>query len=195
MILFEDIPYASERMGIIWTLGTVTQACILEFGPEGSTHYAAAQHETYNGKMNASLYTTGMTEREVVFGDPGILEKGIRELINANAPSHLFVLPSAVSEIIGLDVDSICRGLNKGADTQVLSLGGIRIDSDYTAGIQRVLSLLAEQVVQEPTGAGVNTYNIIGSGMDCFNYKADLKEIERMMAAAFGFTPGKVYWG
>lgn len=195
MILFEDIPYASERMGIIWTLGTVADACMLEFGPEGSTHYAAAQHGTYNGKMNASLYTTGLTEREIVFGDPGILEKGVQELINTNSLSHLFVLPSILSEIIGMDVDSVCQGLNQSSDTEVISLGGISLDSDYTVGVERVLSLLAEKVVEEPICTGIKTYNIIGSGMDSYNYKADIKEIERMMAGAFGFTPQANFTG
>lgn len=195
MIFFEDIPYASERMGIIWTLGTVAGACILEFGPEGSTHYAAAQHGTYNGKMSASLYTTGLTEKEVVFGDLSILEKGACELIKINRPSHLFVLPSAVSEIIGVDIDSVCQGLNQSSDTEVLGLGGISLDSDYTVGVERVLSLLAEKVVQEPTDIGIKKYNIIGSGMDCYNYKADFKEIERMMADAFGFYPQANFTG
>ena len=193
MKLFEDLPYASERMGILWTLGAVEGACVLEFGPEGSTHYAAAQHGTYNGKMNASLYTTGLTEREVVFGDPDLLETGMRELIQTHRPSHLFVVPSAVSEIIGMDVESLCRRMDRASDTSVICIGGISLDSDHTVGVERVLSLLAEHVVREPAKTPGRTYNVIGSGMDRYNYRADLKEIQRLMAEAFGFVPKAVF--
>ena len=193
MILFEDIPYGSERMGIIWTLGDVAGACMLEFGPEGSTHYAAAQHGTYNGRLRASLFTTGLSEREVVFGDPGILEKSVRELIDTHHPSHLFVVPSAVCEIIGMDLDGLCLSLSRESDTRVLSIGGSGLDVDYTAGVERVLSMLAEHVVRQPSGTDVGTYNVIGSSMDWYNYQADLNEIERLMTAAFGLGPKAVF--
>ena len=193
MNLFEDLPYPSERMGILWSLGTVEGACVLEFGPEGSTHYAAAQHGTYNAKMNAALFTTGLTEKEVVFGDPDLLETAMQELIQMHRPSHLFVVPSAVSEIIGMDVESLCRRMCRETGTPVICIGNISLNSDHTVGVERVLSLLAEHVVQNPIKSDPCSYNVIGSVMDCFNYRADLKEIERLMKNAFGFSPKAVF--
>lgn len=193
MIIFQDLPYASERMGILWTLCTVADACILEFGPEGSTHYAAVQHGTYNAGMKACLYTTGLTEKEVIFGNPKRLKEAALELIRTHQPSHLFVVPSAVSEIIGMDIDSVCLALSRETRTQVIPIGGISLDTAYSSGVQRVLSLLAETVVQQPDSADINSYNIIGPGMDCYNYLADIKEVERLMAESFGLRPKAIF--
>lgn len=195
MKLFQDIPYASERMGILWTLGTVTDAYILEFGPEGSTHYAAVQHGTYNADMKADLYTTGLTEKEVIFGDTGLLIQAARELIERHRPSHLFILPSAVSEITGVDIDSVCRALSRQSTTQVINIGGISLDSCYTNGIERILAMLAEKAVRQPDRVSPKTYNLIGSNMDCFNYLSDIKEVERLLAGAFQLSLKTIFTG
>ncbi len=193
MILFEDLPYASERMGILWTLGTIRGACVLEFGPEGSTHYAAAQHGTYNAPMRADLYTTGLTENEVVFGDPGRLETAVRELIDNRHPSHLFIIPSAVSEITGMDMDGICLALSRETPTRVIPFSGISLSSEHTQGVRRALSMVAKTVVRQAPSVEMTTYNIIGPGMDCCNYLADIREIERLMAGAFGYTAAAIF--
>ena len=33
-------PVASDRMGMIWTISSIEGACIIEFGPAGTTHFA-----------------------------------------------------------------------------------------------------------------------------------------------------------
>lgn len=39
MNLYRYFPVPSDRMGTLWTLGSIKDAYIVEFGPAGTTHF------------------------------------------------------------------------------------------------------------------------------------------------------------
>ena len=58
MSISKYFPVASDRMGIIWTLSSIKDACVIEFGPAGTTHYAVEGIGQINGEDLATIYST-----------------------------------------------------------------------------------------------------------------------------------------
>ena len=40
MSLVRFLPVPSDRMGMLWSLLTIAEALVLEYGPSGTTHYS-----------------------------------------------------------------------------------------------------------------------------------------------------------
>lgn len=114
-------------------------------------------------------------------------------MISIHCPSHLFVVPSAVSEIIGTDLEGICLTLSRELNSRVIPISGLSLDNNHTEGVRRILTLLADTVITPPKSRQIDTFNIIGPGMDCYNYLADIRETIRLMAGAFGFSPKAIF--
>ena len=76
MKVYEALPPLSPRAGFLRTVSGWRDAALVEFGPEGTMHYAqsAIHGETDN------LFTTGMEEKQIIFGDTANLEAAIREV-------------------------------------------------------------------------------------------------------------------
>ena len=73
MKIFETLPAASPRMGFFKAVANWLDAAIVEFGPEGTMHYTQG---AIAGRTD-QLYTTGIKERQIIFGDTGPLEQAI----------------------------------------------------------------------------------------------------------------------
>ena len=110
MNVFETLPPISPRMGFLRTVSGWLDAALVEFGPEGTMHYA--QSALQGGAEN--LFTSGMEERQVIFGDTRPLEDALRAVDAARAPGLLFLTSSPVSEIIGADLEQVRRQLQPG---------------------------------------------------------------------------------
>ena len=80
MQLCKYYPVANDRMGIIWTLSSIEGACVIEFGPAGTTHYAVEGVGSLNGNDKAKIYSTHMDQSDVTFGKYDRLEKAILEI-------------------------------------------------------------------------------------------------------------------
>ena len=61
-------PVANDRMGTIWTLASIEGACVIEFGPAGTTHYGIEAIGSLNGQERANIYSTHMDQNDVTFG-------------------------------------------------------------------------------------------------------------------------------
>ena len=55
MQLCKYYPVANDRMGTIWTLASIKGACVIEFGPAGTTHYAIEGIGSLNGHHEANI--------------------------------------------------------------------------------------------------------------------------------------------
>ena len=56
-------------MGIIWSLLAVQGAIVLEYGPAGTTHYSMGLYGGLGLRFQNRLFTTHMSEDDVVMGD------------------------------------------------------------------------------------------------------------------------------
>ncbi|MBS4021068.1 MAG: nitrogenase component 1 [Dethiobacter sp.] len=193
MQLYKYLPQPSDRMGTLWALATINDACIIEYGPAGTTHYALEGLMQFNAQLEARLFTTHMDENDIIMGDSTRLEETIREVDAVHNPPVIFVLASSIASIVGTDIQSICENLQEeiGAKLICFTSGGFR--GDYTVGIREVLTALAENMVKAPKEKLENRYNIIGCNIDSYNFAADCKEVESIMKDCFGFELNSVF--
>ena len=108
MQLCKYYPVANDRMGSIWTLCSIKDTCIIEFGPAGTTHYAVEGIGSLNAGEGSRIYSTHMDQSDVTFGKYDRLEKAILEVDENIKPRYIFVMASSISSIIGADIESVC---------------------------------------------------------------------------------------
>ena len=185
-------PVANERMGALWTLASIKDACIIEFGPAGTTHYALEGIGSLNANEVARIYSTHLDQDDVTFGKYDRLEKAILELDENLAPRYLFVMASSISAIIGADIESVCTELASQVRAKLIPITTSGLKHHYPVGVAEVLELLVEQVVK-PGTTNLNQYNILGMTIDRYNFLADVKELQRMMKGLFGKDVNTVF--
>jgi nitrogenase molybdenum-iron protein alpha/beta subunit len=193
MPFYRFLPTPSERMGVLWTLSTIKDACIVEYGPAGTTHYGIESYSRMNSSLLASVYTTHIEEEDIVMGDPERLEKVITEVDEQHRPNYIFVIASSVSSIIGADVKAICIGLKDRVNARLIEFSGGGFKGNYNIGCKDVLTCLANNVIEKSAEPEANLYNIIGSNIDCYNFESDLAEIENLMLNCFGMRLNSVF--
>ncbi|MBT9155967.1 MAG: Light-independent protochlorophyllide reductase subunit B [Firmicutes bacterium] len=193
MQLYKFLPLASDRMGALWTLATIKDCCILEYGPAGTTHYGIEGLMQLNASMESRLFTTHMDETDIVSGDSDRLERTIREIDAVYRPPVIFVFASSISSIIGTDIETICQALQPTTQAKLIAMTGGGFRGDFTWGVAEALTALANHVVAPPTTKQAKTYNIIGANADCYNFRSDIREIKSMMAECFGLKAATVF--
>lgn len=186
MQLYKYLPTPSDRMGVLWALASIKDACIIEYGPAGTTHYGIEGFMKLNAELKSRLFTTHMDESDIVMGDSTRLRETILEVDRVYAPPVIFIVASSISSIIGTDIENVCAELNDEVQAQLICFSGGGFRGDFTVGIREVLTSLARHVVKPPSEKEGISYNIIGSTIDCYNFASDVKEIKGMMEACFG---------
>ena len=193
MQLYKYLPLPSDRMGVMWALASVKDACIIEYGPAGTTHYGIEGFMKLNAEMRARIFTTHMDESDLVMGDSKRLEDTILEADAVYNPPVIFVLASSLSSIIGTDIDSICENLQPNVKAKLIGFTGGGFRGDYTLGIREVMTAIAKHIVKPCVEKRPNTYNILGCNIDSYNYLSDLVEVQDMMKQCFGMELNTVF--
>lgn len=191
MSLCRFYPTPSDRMAIIWSLMPIEDAVVLEYGPAGTTHFGGGLYSSLGLELGRSLFTTHISEDDVVMGDVSRLENAILEIDQAYSPKVIFVVASAVIAVIGTDVAGVCHYMQEKVNARLISFeeGGFR--GDYTAGLRSVYRMLAREIVR-PAPEKEKTYNIIGASAGSFRVRSDVWEIQNLMREAFGYECGCV---
>lgn len=199
MGLYRFRPPASGRMGILWTLSTIRNAALVEFGSMGHMVYARVALERMGVSGACGLYATHLNENDIALGSTDRLLEAVRAVMEKDAPQALFLLPSSVPEIIGTDLGALAkelRGLYPKVPVMAFGKGGFHEDACH--GVEEALTVLARELAlppeqeQQPAGehkAEPGTFNIIGSCADRFRFRAEAAELERLMRGAFGMKP------
>ena len=74
MSLTRFLPTPSDRMGILWSLLPIDGCVVLEYGPAGTTHFSMSLFGELGESQQDRLFTTHMSEDDVVMGDVSRLE-------------------------------------------------------------------------------------------------------------------------
>lgn len=185
MELYKYFPKPSDRMGTIWTLSTIEDAYIVEFGPAGTTHFAIEGMMQLNAVSKASVFTTDMDDSDVAFGKTKRLENTILEVDETYNPKVIFVMASSISAIIGTDVESVCFELESQVSAKLIPITTGGYNGDYTLGIEKTMDMLAKELVKKSENKKENTFNIIGNNIDTFNFLSDVEEIKNLMKNIF----------
>lgn len=187
MGLQKERAVASSRMGVLWTLSPIRNASLIEFGCMGHLFYGTQLLERSALQGGCKIYSTHINELDIALGSYNNLEEVVASVIVDDNPKAIFLTPSAIPEMIGTDMQSVCRMLQKEYPSvlfRTFSSGGF--DAGFSHGVQETLK---ELVVTFPETRGKTqeySYNILGSCPDIFNSVADEQEIVRLMDGAFG---------
>ncbi|ARC83869.1 nitrogenase component 1 type Oxidoreductase family protein [Clostridium argentinense CDC 2741] len=193
MEFYKFFPIPSDRMGTIWTLSSIKDAYVIEFGPAGTTHFAIEGMMQLNGEHRANIYTTHINETDISFGTHKRLEKAIMEVDENYNPKVIFIMASSISAIIGTDIESICYEMQPKIQAKLIPITTGGYNGDHTLGIEKTLYMLCKEIVKETENKKINTYNIIGNNVDMFNFLSDAEEIKSIMKESFGAEINTVF--
>ena len=186
MSLVRFLPTPSDRMGIMWTLLNIEGSVIVEYGPAGTTHFSMGLFGELGIEQENRLFTTHMREEDVIMGDTSRLEHAIVEVDRNYAPKVIFVVASSSSAVIGTDLRGVCTMVQPKVNARLIAFeqGGFR--GDYSFGLKAAYELLSREVAGRGTERKPGTYNILGASSGAYRCKADIAELKRLLAEAFG---------
>jgi len=112
MGLYKYSPEPSGRMGLLWTVGTISEAVLLEFGSMGHMIYSSKWMQQTGIINKCKLYSTHIDEKDIALGITKRVNQAFIEIIKKDHPKAIFVLPSTIPETIGTDMEAICEELS-----------------------------------------------------------------------------------
>ena len=188
MSLVRFLPTPSDRMGIIWSLLAVQGAIVLEYGPAGTTHYSMGLYGGLGLRFQNRLFTTHMSEDDVVMGDVTRLEEALVELDKNYAPKVIFVVASSVTAVIGTDIKGVCRYMQNEVKAKLVAFeqGGFR--GDYSVGLAETYKLLVRNLPQKGVAQEKCVYNIIGASAWRYRMASDIWEVKSLLGEALGLS-------
>ena len=188
MSLVRFLPTPSDRMGIIWSLLAVQGAIVLEYGPAGTTHYSMGLYGGLGLRFQNRMFTTYMSEDDVVMGDVTRLEDAIVELDKSYAPKVIFVVASSVTAVIGTDIKGVCRYMQNEVKAKLVAFeqGGFR--GDYSIGLAETYKLLVRNLPKKDVAQEAGVYNIIGASAWRYRMASDIWEVKSLLDEALGLS-------
>ena len=188
MSLVRFLPTPSDRMGIIWSLLAVQGAIVLEYGPAGTTHYSMGLYGGLGLHFQNRMFTTHMSEDDVVMGDVTRLEDAIVELDKSYAPKVIFVVASSVTAVIGTDIKGVCRYMQNEVKAKLVAFeqGGFR--GDYSIGLAETYKLLVRNLPKKDVAQEAGVYNIIGASAWRYRMASDIWEVKSLLDEALGLS-------
>ena len=188
MSLVRFLPTPSDRMGIIWSLLAVQGAIVLEYGPAGTTHYSMGLYGGLGLRFQNRLFTTHMSEDDVVMGDVTRLEEALIELDKNYAPKVIFVVASSVTAVIGTDIKGVCRYMQNEVKAKLVAFeqGGFR--GDYSVGLAETYKLLVKNLPKKDVAQEKGVYNIIGASAWRYRMASDIWEVKSLLSEALGLS-------
>ncbi|EGO62509.1 nitrogenase component 1 [Acetonema longum] len=183
-------PVPSGRMGMLWTLASIRNSALLEFGCMGHMLYGRVFLNRAGVVDACRLYSTHIDETDIALGDTARLSSAVADIAQRDKPRILFFLPSAVPEIIGTDIPALCRELQPAyPDMRLFPFSNGGFDISQYHGVQETLLYLVQTLPHEVPKTPLPTFNLIGSCADLFRFQADAEEIARILQGAFRLTP------
>ena len=188
MSLVRFLPTPSDRMGIIWSLLAVQGAIVLEYGLAGTTHYSMGLYGGLGLRFQNRMFTTHMSEDDVVMGDVTRLEDAIVELDKSYAPKVIFVVASSVTAVIGTDIKGVCRYMQNEVKAKLVAFeqGGFR--GDYSIGLAETYKLLVRNLPKKDVAQEAGVYNIIGASAWRYRMASDIWEVKSLLDEALGLS-------
>lgn len=187
MSLCRYLPTPSDRMGILWTLLSIDNTVVIEFGPTGTTHFSMGFFGSIGVEQENRLFATHMNEDDVIMGCTDTLEKAILEVDEWTKPKAIFLVASSVSSIIGTDLKGVCKLMQPKVSAKLYALenGGFR--GDYTSGIKTIYDSLLKDLLGEKDQTIDKTYNILGASLHTYRMRSDINEIKKLMKDSFDY--------
>ena len=176
-------------MAVMWSLIPIKNTVLLEYGPAGTTHFGAGLYGSFGISLENALFTTHISEDDVIMGDVTRLEKSIVEIDENYHPDVIFVVASAVVAVIGTDIKGVCQYMQEKVKATLICFDDGGFGGDYTIGLQNTYTLLTKQfALHKEVLANKHVYNILGASAASYRIRSDVWEIQNMMKSAFNMT-------
>ncbi|WP_099203831.1 nitrogenase component 1 [Scatolibacter rhodanostii] len=186
MGMYRFKPPMSGRMGTLYTLASIKDAVLVEYGCMGHMMYGRVFLTQAGVTDGCQLYSTHIDETDISLGSTARLERVVAEVVQKENPRAIFLLPSSVPTIIGTDLQAIAYEMQDSYPTiPILPFGYGGFDIEGNRGVQEALHLLVQKLPQKREKTEKPTFNIIGSCADLFRFQEDSAEIVRLMKGAF----------
>ncbi|MFT4105173.1 MAG: nitrogenase component 1 [Lacrimispora sp.] len=183
-------PLPSGRMGILWTLSSIRDAAVVEFGCMGHMMYSGVTLENTGVRGACKRYSTHIDETDIALGGMDKLAHTVAHVVERDNPRVIFLLPSSIPEVIGTDLRAEAKALQREyPDTLFLTFGQGGFEVTQHRGVQEALLRLVQALPRDTDKTPQPTFNVIGSCADLFRFQADAGEILRIMQGAFGMKP------
>lgn len=183
-------PLPSGRMGLLWTLAPIRDAALVEFGCMGHMLYSGVTLQRAGVHAGCRLYSTHIDETDIALGSTARLAATIEQVISRDQPRVIFLLPSAIPEVIGTDLFAASEELQKRYPAvRLLPFGHGGFGVSQHRGVQEALLRLVQTLPAAMPPTPQPSFNLIGSCADLFRFQADTGELLRLLAGAFGAKP------
>lgn len=182
---YRYLPIPSDRMGFLWAVTGIPGVEILEFGPMGTTNFATRH------MGEAPIYTTHIRDSVLTFGDGRPLALALEELEARRKPSVICVMQSAVTSIIGFDMEAFCREQQPARKARLVPVSLSGLSGDYTEGLALGMRTLLEACGKKQAKRR-RVFHLLGAAIDDYRIQPDVEELCRLMAEAFGLEPGLI---
>lgn len=188
MSLCRYLPTPSDRMGVLWTLLSIDNTVVIEFGPTGTTHYSMSFLGSIGVEQENRLFTAHMTEDDVIMGSTDTLEDAVLEVDRWIQPKTIFIMASSLSSVIGTDLKGVVKVLQPKVSAKLYAVenGGFR--GDYTVGIKTAYNTLFKDMLNEECKKIGKTYNILGASLYTYRMRSDINEIKALMKDSFDYN-------
>jgi len=179
---------------MLWALSGVRDIAVIDYGPEGTLAYFYHSLAHLGTSLKNRMYTLGTKEDEIIFGNSNRLFSAIEGIADRFKPEAIFVSQAPVSEIIGDDLESLCKSAEKKSGIAVVLLPNCGLKIGAEKGIRYVLNLLTQMFAVESMEKD-NTLrcNLLGSCCDEYGFYQDAEEISRMMESYFQMSVNCVF--
>lgn len=199
MPLYKKAPDPSGRMGLLWALAPIYDAAIIEFGSMGHMIYADKWMGHTGLVKYAKLITTHLAEKDIALGITNRLEESVKEVIQEGKARIIFLIPSSVPEMIGMDLEAMGEELQfTYPKIPILTFKAGNFKATKEQGIEEAFYQLvkslpdkAEIPLMENKGK-IPSFNLIASTCDWSRFQSDAREISRMMQGAFGMKEAAI---
>lgn len=179
-------PTPSGRMGILWTLATIKESAIIEFGCMGHMLYSGVTLKHAAVYEGSKMYSTHIDETDIALGRTDRLFTTVESVVQKENPKVIFLLPSSIPEVIGTDFKYLAEALSeKFSQTQFIPFGAGGFNVYQQQGVKETLKTIVEYIPEEIVRFDQPTYNLIGSCADIFRFHEDAEEIKRIMQGAY----------
>ena len=190
MGLYKYRPDPSGSMGVLWTLAMLKNAAILEFGAMGHMIDARISLEKAGVVKTAGLYSTHIDDIDVTLGGVERVTDAIDRIVRNKEVKAVFLLPTAVPEIIGTDFGALVSEIApRYLEADVIHFGFSGLTTEFNRGVQECLLTLVTKLAKDISKDKKRYFNIIGSCADFMRFHGDADELVRIMRGAFGMKP------
>ncbi|WP_081579851.1 nitrogenase component 1 [Methanomassiliicoccus luminyensis] len=108
------------------------------------------------------IFTTNLTDKDVVFGSTDRLEEDVLEIDVKYNPDAIFIFNCCVSEIIGMYIEDLEKKLEKITKAKIIAVPSAGFKGDHKIGMKVANKKIFEKVVKRPTMKVPYSVNILG---------------------------------